>query len=281
MQIDRAEQVYLNALTFLIDGGEDEEASLLLSTNPSEIIDFTDANDDFVLIARRSTFDILKDVNDKRTANIQNALNAVYRRERHGIDLQVMYGLVDSKISERFKALIEEQQFIVPTVNSDSFIISSKTLIKPISIFSTNGIEKDEKLGFVLMPFAPNFQTVYEKGIKPGIAARNLICRRADDITKPGDILNQIWTSLLQAKVVIADLSGANGNVLYELGLAHVIGHQVILITQNMANIPFDLRQQRHIIYNSSEQGLRKLSTEIAISIQNLIISIKNETLDF
>ncbi len=40
-----------------------------------------------------------------------------------------------------------------------------------------------------------------------------------------------------------------NGNVLYELGMAHVVGHQAILLTQNMNDVPFDLRQQRHIVY--------------------------------
>jgi hypothetical protein len=95
-----------------------------------------------------------------------------------------------------------------------------------------------------------------------------MTCRRGDDISSAGDVLRQIWISLLQASLVIADLTGANGNVLYELGLAHVIGHQVILLTQDIANVPFDLRQQRHIIYSATAPGLQKLIVDLASAIR-------------
>jgi hypothetical protein len=60
----------------------------------------------------------------------------------------------------------------------------------------------------------------------------------------------------MEARVVIADLTGANGNVLYELGLAHMMGHQAIVLTQAIDEVPFDLRQERHIVYSLTPAGV-------------------------
>lgn len=136
--------------------------------------------------------------------------------------------------------------------------------LKPISIFPVGTYDRDPNLCFVMMPFAPQFQPIYERGIKAPVQARGLTCRRGDDILQPGDVLAQIWTSLVKASVVIADLSGSNGNVLYELGLAHMMGHQAILLAQDISSVPFDLRQQRHVIYSPTDAGIAKLVTDLS-----------------
>jgi hypothetical protein len=135
--------------------------------------------------------------------------------------------------------------------------------LQPISVFPAGPFARRDKLCFVLMPFAKEFQDVYDYMIKPSVETAGLECRRADDIMESGDILAQIYRSLMEARVVIADLTGANGNVLYELGLAHMIGHQAILLTQTMGDVPFDLRQQRHIIYSLSPAGVQRATRQL------------------
>ncbi len=79
--------------------------------------------------------------------------------------------------------------------------------LRPIAIFPTGPFNRDEKLCFVIMPFAAQFQAVYDEGIKPGVEIAGLRCLRGDDIMQPGFILGQIWSSLMEARYVVADLT--------------------------------------------------------------------------
>lgn len=53
--------------------------------------------------------------------------------------------------------------------------------------------------------------------------------------------------------MLLADLTGKNPNVFYELGLAHALSKPVVLITESVENVPFDLRSLRHIVYDKNE----------------------------
>ena len=118
---------------------------------------------------------------------------------------------------------------------------------------------------FVLMPFAEEFDGVYRVIFETLQSPKlNLVCQRADDICKP-NILETILGSIAQAEFIIADLTGANPNVFYELGIAH--SHKeaknVILLSQGMEHVPFDLRHLRCIMYKQSDHGLEALSKEL------------------
>ena len=63
--------------------------------------------------------------------------------------------------------------------------------------------------------------------------------------------MNQIWKGIRGATVCVAELTGRNPNVMYELGLAHAIRKPVVLIVQSVDDIPFDLRHLRHIVYDT------------------------------
>ena len=94
---------------------------------------------------------------------------------------------------------------------------------------------------FVIMPFSPTYETEYERIIRPAVEAAGLACIRADEIYSKPQITADIWKSLRAARIVIAELTGKNSNVLYEVGLAHALGKPVIIITRNEDDVPFDL----------------------------------------
>lgn len=118
---------------------------------------------------------------------------------------------------------------------------------------------------FVLMPFAPSFDrvwtTIRETLQSPEL---NLICQRADDVRAP-NILETILKGIAQAEFILADLTGANPNVFYELGIAHCAKEsaKVILLTQDMNFVPFDLRHLRCITYEEVPNGLDGLRGEL------------------
>ena len=74
---------------------------------------------------------------------------------------------------------------------------------------------------------------------------------RADDIRAHQNILKDIISALAESALIVADLTGSNPNVYYELGLAHAFRKRVILLTQQVDDLPFDLRSYRVIPYST------------------------------
>src|SRR6185437_7331053 len=106
-----------------------------------------------------------------------------------------------------------------------------------------------------MMPFHPHFDRTYEALQRAATGAR-LRCRRADDIWENPAVMQDVVSLIDRSRVVIADCTGRNPNVFYEIGIAHTLGREVILITQNDADITFDLRHLRYVRYLNNGEGL-------------------------
>jgi hypothetical protein len=65
-----------------------------------------------------------------------------------------------------------------------------------------------------------------------------------------GGVMEQIWDQITKSKLLLADLSGKNANVFYELGLAHAARKPVVFTASAVDDVPFDLRHLRVIIYD-------------------------------
>lgn len=104
---------------------------------------------------------------------------------------------------------------------------------------------------FVVMPFASMFEREYTRVIKPAIESVGLECVRGDEIYSEQSIIQDIWKTLRSCRVVLAELSGRNPNVMYEVGLAHALGKPIILLTRNQDDVPFDLKSLRYVYYDT------------------------------
>ncbi len=107
------------------------------------------------------------------------------------------------------------------------------------------------------MPFAEEFRDVYELGIKPACAEAGAVCERVDEQIFFESILGRIYRQIVRADVIVADMTGRNPNVFYEVGFAHALNKMVLLLTRTSEDIPFDLNHYPHIIYGRSITGLR------------------------
>lgn len=96
---------------------------------------------------------------------------------------------------------------------------------------------------------------VFEDVISPACIAFGLEAVRADMISRSGEIPEQIFRQLRDCAVVIADLTGANPNVMYELGLRHTTGRVTIQIGER-GRLPFDVAAIRTIMFKRTEAGL-------------------------
>lgn len=120
-----------------------------------------------------------------------------------------------------------------------------------VNITSKQKIVKnsDSKEVFVLIPFKEIFQTFYYNVIKPVVESLGYSISKADEDLRVGEVIKQILESIQNSRLVIADVSGKNPNVFYELGFAHGIHKKVLIITQSSEDIPFDISHIRYFTY--------------------------------
>ena len=118
-------------------------------------------------------------------------------------------------------------------------------------------MNQDGFFAFVLMPFDTSFDDVYKIGIKETADSLDILAERVDEQLYRESILERIYHQIEEAHIVIADMTGKNANVFYEVGYAHARGKLCILITADADDIPFDLKHRRHIVYGRSVDTLR------------------------
>jgi hypothetical protein len=109
---------------------------------------------------------------------------------------------------------------------------------------------------FVLMPFDSAFDDLYKFGIKNVAAGLGILAERVDEQLFREGILDRIYRQIEHADIVVAEMTGTNPNVFYEVGYAHAKNKLCILSTASAEDIPFDLKQRRHIVHNNSIQVL-------------------------
>jgi len=118
---------------------------------------------------------------------------------------------------------------------------------------------------FVLMPFDSEFDDIYRLGIQAVAAECDVVAERVDEQSFSETILDRIYRQIEAADFIIADMTGRNPNVFYEVGYAHARDKLCTLLTQTADDIPFDLKHHRHIVYGTSISALKKkLAVEIA-----------------
>jgi len=138
-------------------------------------------------------------------------------------------------------------------------------------VFSTDSIyQQEDDLISVMMPFRAEFDSVFA-ALQSSTNALGLRCVRADDIWEHHAVIQDIVNLISKARVVICDCSGKNPNVFYEIGIAHSLGKEVILIAQSEDDVPFDLGHLRYVRYLSNKEGLKALSKAVQTRLKTVI----------
>ncbi|MET7891803.1 hypothetical protein [Streptomyces mirabilis] len=104
---------------------------------------------------------------------------------------------------------------------------------------------------------------VYDEVIRAACQAHGLVPLRADAIADTGEITDQIHRRLHEDGIVIADVSGGNPNVMYELGFRIGCGKPVILIGEN-GDLPFDIAQLRTIRFRRTDSSLHEARDQLS-----------------
>lgn len=125
---------------------------------------------------------------------------------------------------------------------------------------------------FMIMPFDEALKPVFDNHIQKVAIELDLSLACANVFLKSRPIMKEVWSRIYYATMIIADCTGSNPNVFYEIGIAHTLGKETILISQSPEDIKFDLHQHRAIIYKYPD-GMVKFEGELKSALLKLLPS--------
>jgi nucleoside 2-deoxyribosyltransferase len=129
------------------------------------------------------------------------------------------------------------------------------------------GVEEVLTQVFVLMPFREELEPIYQI-IKESGQRAGLRVMRADEMVSPGRITVQISEAIGRAGLIVADITGQNANVLFEVGMASSLGKKILIISQDREHIPFDIADQRVIFYENTIRGAETLREQLFVAMK-------------
>lgn len=190
-------------------------------------------------------------------------------------------GAVQEYLESKYPLIIDMLSESGDTANNPNVINASSTpleryIIFTPSVFKVPDCAPEDDLVAVMMPFSQEYSPVYES-IKRGVLSCNLRCLRADDIWEASTIMQDIFSLIYRAYIVIVDFTGKNPNVMYETGIAHTLGKHVVPITQSFYDLPSDMGHHRALKYLPNQQGLEKLSSDLSGKLKQLLEQAKNK----
>jgi len=142
----------------------------------------------------------------------------------------------------------------------------------PISpaVFRIPQAPVDPTLVAVMMPFTPEFDAMLAQ-VTTACQELGLTCLTAGQVWENEEIIQDIFSLIYRAQIVLCDFTGQNANVFYEAGIAHTLGKPVIPIAQNVVDLPFDLRHHRAAVYENTGDGLVRLVAQLRPRFQWLM----------
>ena len=221
-------------------------------------------------------FELLKLIRDKKITNLSEFLDYVYHHDPYRFPRGVWrwqreleeLGLIDvndrgdTTSTERLSRLVNSLDISLTLLGkySANSIICAPIFGRP----SSPSVKSDV---FVIMPFLKELKPVYDDHIRSAVHELNLSIARGDDFFTAKSVMSDIWNAINSCRIVIADCTGRNPNVFYEIGMAHTLGKPVILISQNKDDIPFDIQHIRYIIYEFTPRGMSDFEKKLAATI--------------
>lgn len=151
------------------------------------------------------------------------------------------------------------------------FLGESETIVSNVTVFS------HKPKVFVIMQFSDEYNEIYETIIKPCCEGKNLEVIRADESYSNGFIIGEILNNIKESSVIIADITPDNPNVYYEVGYAHALDKNAILLcNKTREKLPFDVAGLRTIFYINSIAGHVKIRENLTKHIEGIFTNSGN-----
>lgn len=139
----------------------------------------------------------------------------------------------------------------------------------------------DAPLAFVIMPFGLVFDQVYERLFMPLLTEAGYRVQRADTLLNQQAIMRDVIEGIVGADLVWADLTGGNANVFYELGIAHALEKNTVLLAQRRDDIPFDLRSYKNHVYRVEFATAPDLIDDLRPELSQFLRAVRDDEVVF
>ncbi|PNQ76236.1 hypothetical protein BA950_10635 [Erythrobacter sp. SAORIC-644] len=195
-----------------------------------------------------------------------DAQREYYERTIHQINDKMMR---DQQRWEELNHLVRDSVLSLPDVSKEPNLgkIDSGIFLRSLGIVEKD-LQFEARQVFVLTSFSNRYLGDFEE-IRSACQELGLNAKRGDEEIISGNILPYIVRQIAVSRFVIANLSGRNPNVFYELGIAQALGKPAIIVSRSERTIPFDLRQQQLIFFKESSQ----LRDEVKSAISKLALN--------
>lgn len=200
-----------------------------------------------------------------------NRLRDRYNETLHRVELSEIRASVEAQLAKLTKELTategrwnEVNHLVVSGQNSQVETTGEVRLTRFLADMGVreSDLELDPTLVFVLTPFGSEEFETYDT-VRNVCLRSGLKCARGDEEFARAEILPNILRQIARARVVVANIGTRNPNVFYELGIAHSMGKPTILISQTIADVPFDVKHRQVLVYRDQQELDRDLTASL------------------
>lgn len=199
-----------------------------------------------------------------------------YDEEKRRIELDMMRASLEARIYRETDKLTstsnrwsDVNHLILDSINkldkkieiNSNQILTGNRFLESLGVNEVNKKVKNKKV-FVLTPFHSRYEETYDL-ISKTCNKVGLNCSRGDEEFIRGGVLSHIIKEIAEASIIIANIDGRNPNVFYEMGIAHALDKDVIIVSSSVNGVPFDLSSQRLIIWKGSQELSDQLTSTL------------------
>ena len=224
-------------------------------------------------------FELLKLIRDKKISNVKEFVKSAYH-SHDVIDLPRSVLQWQEELQRLGLIEVSDRNEISSTEPLSRFFNILDISLTRLANYTANSVISSPIFGkpskpavksevFVIMPFLQDLKPVYDDHIRNAVHKMNLSVSRGDDFFTAKSVVSDIWNAMNACRIVIADCTGRNPNVFYEIGMAHTLGKPVILISQNKDDIPFDIQHIRYLIYEYTPRGMGEFEKSLTSTIES------------
>jgi hypothetical protein len=153
--------------------------------------------------------------------------------------------------------------------------MSLLSLLRTRPIFGPASSASSPEMGLLLIP-TPEEPDKNSQAIIQAAEATGLTCVLAEDIRRGKSAVKEMWTSINEARIVIADLTGPDPGVMYGLGIAHTVGKETILICPQGSEYLAGIPNTQRIEYEDSDDGRMGLVQALSEKLKELLGPMDN-----
>ena len=164
--------------------------------------------------------------------------------------------------------LLEVNDNLSPFLNGN---VGLRTFKQTKVVFEEVNLWQDKPRSFVIMPFDEKYRSLYETFLKKLLTDLGLDTKRADEIFGTNPIIQDILENIQKSRLIIAFVTELNPNVLYEIGVAHTLNKDVVILTPDVNKLPFDIRNRRCIQYEDSLAGSERLRRDLKLTVEQIL----------